>query len=228
MATKKQISDSVLYKIYGGVPDSGGPVDERDVWFALEDKVNSLFKLQHFSVNLPSGGTIPDGLHLATYEDVVVSRTSNERSSCTLPVTPVSLPRNMGINEITPVLNINESGDKILGNPVIPLQSGQAFLLKADTLLNDLMGQFGYEVYGKTIRFTKDLTTYGITKVDMKLLVFEISQYGVTDELPIPADYLSEIEDELIREFAAVMPENGIVNNFSNAGQTVPENAKQK
>jgi len=217
--TKKDISDNVLYKLAGGVPDSSFPVDERDIWSSMEDIVNKMLKVQQFTVNLPSGTTIPENLLLATYEDVAVTRTSNERSKCTLPAIPVSLPRNAGINEIRPVLNLIESGDRMLGNPLIPIQAGQAYLLQADKLLNDLMGQWGYEVNGKTVIFTKDLTVYDITTVDIKLVVFEIGSYTINQDLPIPADWVSDITDELIKEYAPVVPENGLVNNFSNANQ---------
>lgn len=226
--TKKEISDNVLYKLYGGVPDSSAAVDERDVWSSLEDLVNKRIKGEQFSVNLPSGGTIPENLLLATYEDVTVTRTSNERSKCTLPAIPISLPRNAGVNEIRPVLNLIESGDRILGNPIIPLQAGQDFLLNTDKLLNGLLGQWGYTINGKTVIFSKDLTVYGITKVDMKLVVFEIGSYTVTQDLPIPADWVSDITDTLVAEFAPVLAESGIVNNFSNAGQTVPNNGGGK
>lgn len=219
MATKRLIADMVLYKLAGGVPDASFPVSKLDIYDALEHKINSMFKLQQFSTNLPSGGTIPENMALATYESVAVTRTSNERSKCTLPVMPVSLPRNAGINEIRPVLNLVDSGDRMLGNPIIPLQAGQSFLLQADKLLNDLLGQWSYEVNGKTIIFSKDLTAFEITAVDMKLVVFDVSQYTESQELPIPADYLQQVEDELVREFAAVVPENGLVNNFTNANQ---------
>ena len=228
MSTKKEISEMVLYKLAGGVPDSSFPVDERDIFDALEHKVNARIKSEQFSINIPSGGTIPENLMLATYEDVAVTRTSNERSKCTLPIIPISLPRNAGVNEIRPVLNVTDSGDRMLGNPLIPLQAGQDFLLKADTLLNDLQGQWGYTINGKTIFITKDLTTYDITKVDMKLVVFDISQYSLTQDLPIPSDWVNQIEDELVAEFAPVLAESGYVNNFTNAGQTVPNNGGGK
>lgn len=219
MATKRLIADTVLFKLAGGYPDASFPVKDLDLYGAIDRKVNAIFKMQQFSVNLPSGGTIPENLAIATYEGVTVTRTSNERSKCTLPIMPISLPRNAGINEIRPVLNLVSSGDRILGNPIIPLQAGQSYLLQADRLLNDLLGQWGYEVNGKTVVFTKDLTTYDITSVDIKLIVFDISQYSTTTELPIPSDYLQQIEDELVKEFAAVVPESGLVNNFSNANQ---------
>lgn len=223
--TKKGISDMIMYKIYGGVPDSSGAVDERDIWDAIDHKVNSILKTQQFNMNLPSGGTIPENLLIATYENVSVTKTANERSKCTLPVTPISLPRNMGIHEIRPVISTVDSGDRLLGDPFIPLQSGQFFLLKADQLLNDLFGRVGYEINGKTVLFTKDLPFMGVNKVDIKLLTFDISQYSITDDLPIPSDYIAQIEDELMKEFAPVVPESGLVNDYTNIGQTIQDNA---
>jgi len=226
--TKKNFSDMVLYKLAGGIPDNSFAVDERDIWDSLDHKVNAMFKMQQFSMNLPSGGTIPDSLHLATYEDVAVTRTSNERSKCTLPITPISLPRNAGVNEIRPVINLVDSGDRLLGNPIIPMQSGQNFLLKADKLLNDLLGQWSYEINGNTVVFSKDLTVYDITKVDMKLVVFDITNYTINEDMPIPADYIGQLEDEIIKEFAPIVAENGLVNNYTNAGQTAPNNGGGK
>jgi hypothetical protein len=219
MSNKRLISDQVILRLAGGYPDVTFNVEERDVWKALEQKINGKFKVNQFSVNLPSGGTIPGNLCLATYENITVTRTSNERSKCTLPAMPISLPRNAGINEIRPVLSVVTSGDRILGNPLIPLQAGQAYLLQADRLLNSLLGQWGYEVNGKTTIFTEDLTTYGITKVDIKLVVFDISQYGITDVLPIPSDYEEELINELVVQFAPTPVETGQVNNPTNIGQ---------
>jgi hypothetical protein len=225
MATKKEISDFVLFKLAGGIPDGSFPVDERDIWDSLDNKVNAHFKLSHFTANLPGNETIPDNLHTAIYEDIAVTRTSNERSQCTLPVMPIALPKEIGIVEIRPVLNISQSGDRMLGQPVIPLRAGQEFLLGADKLLNGLMGQFGYTPRGRKIIFTKDLTTYNITKVDAQLVVFDISQYGENDTLPIPQDYIDQIEGELINEFAPVVSKTGRVNVWANPNPTIPNNA---
>lgn len=219
-STKKSISDAVLYKLAGGIPTKSFPIHEQDVWSSLEQKVNAMFGMRQFNMNLPSGETIPDNLVLATYENVDVTSFHSGNSKSILPVMPVSLPRNAGINEIRPVLNLVESGDTILGNPMIPLLAGQNYLLQADSLLNNLMGQFGYEPNGRSVIYTSDITTLNITKVQMKLVVFDISQYGINDYLPVPSDYEAELEDQLVQEFAPVLAKSGFVSNYTNPTQT--------
>lgn len=218
--TKKGFSDMILYKLAGGIPDSSFPVKERDIWDALEHSVNAMFKLKHFSETLPSGETMPENTMIATYPDNTVTSTNNGKSTTTIAITPISLPKNMGI-----YLIYDPNNPDIM---FIPLQRGVASLLKVDPLLNDLGGQIGYEAKNNTITFTKDLTTLGITSVTQELCVFDISEYGISDNLPIPADYIGILEDELIQEFSKVLPESGLVNNFTNAGQTVPGNAGGK
>lgn len=219
MSTKKSISDSVLYKLAGGIPTKSFPVHEEDIWSSIEQKTNAMFAMKQFSVNLPSGETIPDNLALATYEDVVVTSGNSGQSKSTLPVMPISLPKNVGIYEVRPVLSVVPTGDRILGDPMIPMLAGQDFLLKTDSLLNNLLGQFAYTPKGRTIVYNKDLTTLGITKVDIQLVVLDMSQYGVTDILPIPASYETELEDQLIQEFAPVVAKTGVVSNFTNPTQ---------
>lgn len=219
--TKKLISDNLLYKLAGGIPTPGFPIHQEDVWVSLDMKINAMFKLTQFNQNLPNGETIPDNLMIATYEDIAVTSISNY-SKATLPIMPISLPRGAGINEIRPILS-KRGTDRTYGNPMIPLLAGQNYLLQADSLLNDLMGQFGYELNGKTINFTKDITTYGIDTVSMKLVVFDMSQYGVTDYLPIPTDYIDMIEKELMQEFSPVLAKSGFVSNYTNPTQNIPK-----
>lgn len=213
--TKKVFGEMVLYKLAGGIPDSSFPVKERDIWDALEHKVNELFKLRQLDTTLANGETIPEGAMIATYAGITVTA-SGQRSYATLPVIPISLPKGVGV-----FLVYNSDFPDV---PYIPLQRGQQALLRVDELLNDLMGQVGFETKNNQIWFTKDLTLMGVTTVTMELCVFDISQYSITQDLPIPADYIGKLEDELVREFAVVLPESAIVNNFTNNGQTTPGN----
>lgn len=211
MSTKRIIADQTLFRLGAGWPDIAAAVQKEDVFKALEQKINALFQLSQFNVNLPSGATIPDNLAIATYTNIAVTRTSNMRSKATLPAIPITLPLNAGVHEIRPVMSGNQvNTDRVLGMPFIPLQSGQFFLLSADSLLNELMGQVGYEVEGKTVIFTKDLTTMGVSNVDIKLIVFDMSQYGETDVLPLPANMEDQLVNELVSQFSG-QPETGTV-----------------
>lgn len=210
--TKKIIAEQVLKRLDGGYSDTADPIDERDVYKATEQKINALFKLRHLDTTLPSGETLPENAMIATYENIAVTSLDNGKSYATLPVTPISMTKNMGIFMIYDPTTPD--------NFFIPLQRSQLALLKADELLSDLMGSIGYEPKNQTVTFTKDLTFFGINNVTMELCVFDMSKYSLTDRLPIPADMEDQIIQELVKDFSPVQPEDGTVNNFTSAGQS--------
>src|SRR4051812_25786406 len=102
MATSKRVlADQLLYRIQGGYVDVASPVQYPDVYKAIEQKMNADFKMQHFTQTLASGDSIPEHAMIATYDAVTVSPYLDDlKSYATLPVMPISLPRNMGIFEI--------------------------------------------------------------------------------------------------------------------------------
>jgi hypothetical protein len=55
----------------------------------------------------------------------------------------------------------------------------------------------------------------------MYLIVMDISLYSNTDPLPIPASMEEEIVEKAFAKFATVIPETGIVNNYSSATQKI-------
>lgn len=208
--TKMVLGEQVLFRYYGGFIDNNGPIQLPDVYKAIEEKVNALFKLRQFDTNLPSGETIPESTMIATYENIAVVSV-NGKSKATLPINPISLPKNVGI-----FLIYDPNHQDI---PFIPLQRGQTALLRVDKLLNDLLGQISYEPKNNVVIFNKDITLLGVPVVTMELCVFDMSQYSVTDPLPIPADYQDLIVNELVAQFSPVQPETGLVNPFTNEGQ---------
>ena len=210
---KRIIADQVLYYLKGTYPDVAGGVQKEDVFKRIEQVVNAKFAMQQFSINLPSGETIPDNLAIATYDDVAIEPLYAGKSKSTLPAMPVSLPKGLGIQEIRPILHLG--GEKTLGQPLIPLQEGQEFLLRANNLLNDLLGQASYTPSGRTVEYSKDFRTLEITTVRMKLVVFDLSQYDETDTLPIPSSMEDEIVQEVIKFFMPVQAEPSIVSNYT-------------
>jgi len=210
VVTKQYISDLILLKIEGGYPDSGAAVEERDIWGRIEQKINAMLKVQQFNMTLPSGESYPENLSIGTYEGVTVV-SSGFKSYATLPVMPISLPRNAGIYQIYDPNNPE--------NAFIPIMRGQSQLLKTDSLLSDMMGQISYEPSGKKINFSKDLTLMGVSTVTMELVCLDIGLYGQYDMLPIQSDSVSGLVEEIFKEYMPVLPESGKVENFSNANQ---------
>jgi hypothetical protein len=97
----------------------------------------------------------------------------------------------------------------------IPVPLGQGALLKADKLLNDLLGSVYYEVRKNEVIFSKDITLLDVSEVNMYLVVMDISLYSNTDPLPIPANMEEEIIEKVFAKFAPIVPETGIVNSYS-------------
>lgn len=215
LLTKRIISDQVLMRLFGGEVDVSSPVQKQDVFKATEQLVNSMFRMEQFQSNLPAGETIPNGVMIATYTDITVTQ-YGDFSKATLPVIPISLPRNLGIYNIAPAASLTTNVGHFA---FIPLQRGQKELLRTDKLLNQLLGQVGYEPRNNDVVFTQNLLLTNITKVDMELCVFDISLYGETDILPIPSSMEADIVNTLVSQFAPVTPETGKVNLLTSIGQ---------
>ena len=80
-------------------------------------------------------------------------------------------------------------------NQFIPIQQGQSFYIKEQSLINNLMGLVGYEQTGNGyILFTEDITAaLGISTVDIQLIVLDFDRYDDYDLLPLPADMAAEV-----------------------------------
>ena len=207
-STKSLLAEQVQTRLAGGFRDANQPVQNEDIVKAIEQIINSMFQMQYYNATLPTGETIPDNLMIAFYENIPVT-TLGDKSQAELPVIPISLPRNMGVYRVT------DSKD----NDFIPVPLGQGALLRADKLLNDLLGNVWFEIRKNIVIFSKDILLLGVNTVNMYLIVMDISLYSNTEPLPIPASMEEEIVEKAFAKFATVTPETGIVNNYSSATQ---------
>lgn len=198
------MAEQVLMRLAGGYRDVAQSVQMEDVIKSIEQVINSMFQTQYYNATLPTGETVPDNLMIAFYENIAVS-SYGDKAKAQLPIVPISLPRNMGVYRV-----VNENDIDF-----IPVPLGQGALLKADKLLNDLLGSVYYEVRKNEVIFSKDITLLDVTSVNMYLVVLDISLYSNTDPLPIPANMEEEIIEKVFAKFAPVIPETGIVNNYS-------------
>lgn len=212
-ATIYRLSEQILLKLTGGSIQTASKVQLSDIKLAIGQKINELYKTQHFSVTLASGETIPDGLMLATYTGIAVT-SIGDRSIATLPVMPISLPRSVGVFQVYDSLDSS--------NEYIPYQVGQYNLFSKLPLISDLLKQTGYEVKGNQLLFSKDITILGVTKVNAVLAVMDISKYDDFSPLPISADMESTIVDSVYEKFAPVMgiPLSKVSDNYNSQPET--------
>jgi len=202
--TKYKIAEQILLMLKGGNIKAATTIELEDIMEAVGQYINSHFKQEQLSVNMPSGETIPEGLMLASYGDTtpIVPVQYKGVSKITLPVTPVALPRNMGVFHVSRLNDINDG--------FLPLQTGQLALIKGERLISDLLGQIGYEVVGNDVIFNKDLTTESGTTIYLRLVVMDMSQYDDYDQLPLPADMEATIIQEVFKLFSMQMPASKI------------------
>lgn len=194
VVTIYRLAESCLSLIEGGDPAAGSSLSFNEIKIACGNVINQLLKTEYFSVNVPTRETIPNGMCLGLYEDIDVF-SYNGKSKATLPIKPMKLPRNMGIWGIYP--KYSYQGVYEFDKEFIPLQMGQGALINSQPLVNNLLGQVGYENFGLDIIFTKDIKTiYPDITLAMRLAIMDISLYGDYDPLPI----LPEQEWQVIQE----------------------------
>lgn len=204
--TKHYLASQVKRLLKAGDPSVASRVHDAEIKAAIGQVINTLLKTEYFSQTLPSGETIPEGCLLATYDNVPVV-TYKDVSKSTLPAMPVKLFRNMG------VFHVGKTDDTLSG--FIPIQPGQFAFIQPQRLISDILGQTGYEVNGKEIIYTEDLTaaTPAITEVLMKLVIMDIGEFTDYQMLPISADMQWQVIQEVFKLFSVEQIPDRIVDS---------------
>lgn len=86
-------------------------------------------------------------------------------------------------------------------NQYIPLQNGQANMIKSQNLINNLLGVVGYEVRDGYIIFTEDITNpagQNVNAVDIQIVTMDLDHYGDYDLLPLTSDMAAQIITEVV------------------------------
>ena len=193
MATLRFLAEQVMLRLTGGRPDIATKTDIRDIMAAVVQDVNEQIGVRQFQVTMANGETIPDGVVLATYDNVPVT-TYQKVSKAKLPVIPVQLPRGMGVFAISP------ADDMFV--QYIPAQAGQIAMVRSQRLLNTADRVCLYEPRGSEVIFEENLVAKGVSAVQVTLVVKDVSGLHETDPLPIPADYEAGVVDRVFTRFA--------------------------
>lgn len=110
-----------------------------------------------------------------------------------------------------------------LDKEFIPLQMGQGALIKSQPLINDLMGQVGYENFGMDVIFTKDLKTlFPNIKLAMRLAIMDISMYGDYDPLPILPEQEWQVIQEVYKIYATQVVPDKLVDPTVEESKNIP------
>ena len=220
MITLARLAEEILKILSSGEIQNASNVSLAEIKIAIGQCINTRLKAEQFNVNEALGERIPNGTMLGLYEDIAVT-SFNGKSKATLPIKPVKLLRNMGVCAIYP--QYTADGNYELDKEFIPVQMGQNALLKSQKMLNDLLGQIGYEVFGGDVIFSKDIKAlFPEITLAMRLVVMDISQYGDYDPLPILPEWEWDIKKEVLAVFGAEGIPDYTVDSSTKAQQNVP------
>ncbi len=211
--TKYKLAEQCVRILNGGEIPVASKVKINEAKIAVEQVLNKMLKMEYLNLNIPTAELIPNGASVATYEGIEVTQYGT-RSKSVLPAMPLKLPRGIGLYQIFDPANMD--------CPFIPLEMGQYGLLQNQPLINNLLGQVGYEWYGTDIIYTTDLTQPTPIEVTIRLVVLDIGQYSDYDILPVPADMEWEIVQEVVRLYSAEPVGDKLVDPNSNEQVNVP------
>lgn len=193
MVTKGRLAEEILLLLSGGRIGNATKYHPNEIKISLCQVCNQLLKLEYMNT-LPLGDMIPNGAAIATYENILVTQWSNT-SRITLPALPLRLPRNMGVYQIF------SQSDYF--SEFIPLQLGEASLIRSQGLVSNLSGYIGYETAGMDVIFTQDVTIPNTpVYLTVRLVILDFSQYGDYDPLPIPPEMEWQIKQEVLKLYS--------------------------
>lgn len=220
MITIYRLSEEILKMLSGGDIQDATNISQDEIKIAIGQAINSLLKIEHFAINEKMGEKIPNGTVLGLYEGIAVTQ-YNGKSKASLPIKPIKLPRNMGVWAIYP--KYEKNGNYELDKEFIPLQMGQGGLIQSQPLINNLLGQVGYEVFGSDIVFTKDLKSmFPNIVLAIRLVIMDINQYGDFDLLPLLPEQEVQIKEQVIRMYSTVGVADMLVDPTTKQQQNIP------
>ena len=220
VVTIGRLSEEILKMLSGGDIQAATNISLNEIKISIGQCINSLLKIEHFTINEKMRETIPNGSVLAWYEGIAVT-SSNGKSKITLPIKPIKLPRDMGVFGVYPKYTTDSNYE--LDKEFIPMQMGQSSLIKSQPMINDLFGQVGRETIGGEIWLTKDIKAlFPDVVVAMRLVVMDVSQYGDWDILPLLPEQEIQIKQEVIKLYSGVGVADMVVDATTKQQQNLP------
>jgi hypothetical protein len=225
--TLYRLAEECMKLLAGGEIPAAAPRTFGEVKTSICQVINKLLKAEIFELNLSAGETIPNGAMIGLYEDIAVTSYGNGKSKATLPIKPMKLPRNMGIFAIYP--KFKDTGGYEYDKEFIPLQMGQAGLLKSQPMINNLLGQVGYENYGLEVVFNQDLKLlFPDITLAMRLVIMDVSLYDDWDILPITPEMEWDVKREVVALYMGEKAADRLVDSTGKEQSGTPVKQQQQ
>lgn len=204
-STKYSLGEAVKRRLNGGAGKQASWADIREIYKAIEQVLNTALKTDYFKTTMQLGDTVPEGLMVATYENVPIDRWRNT-ARLKFPSNYMRLPHGLGVKYIGPQNLTSPAND--INSQFIPVPTGHGALLNGQPMISSLLGDIGYEVDGMYAIFLDDITQppNNHTAAVVKLVVADFSTYSEYDFLPIPADMEAPVIEQVYQMFAGERP----------------------
>lgn len=201
MSTLFSISEQILRQFYGGVPSDDATVSMNEVKILVNQVAMKRLGAQFYERLQMDDYSIP-GCMITTYKELPVIEDEVSGSLYTkLPAHPISLPLDMGVYEVVDSTNP--------ANDILPLRSGQFNLIGPEVIKK----QNWYLYEGDRITFSASVANSNIEKVNIKLLVNDLSKITDYEPYPITADIEADIIIEVLNILRQRNPNQDTNNN---------------
>ena len=226
VVTIYRLSEQISDLLEGDTLGAASSIDLNTLKIACGQVINSMLKTEYIGTAMNTGEIIPNGTIVGLYENIAVS-TSNGKSEATLPIKPLRMPRNMGVYGVYPKYTTN--GNYEYDKEFIPIQMGQAALIKSQPMINDIFGQVGYETWGGKLVFTKNIKSlYPDVVLAMRLVIMDISTYGDYDTLPVPPEMEWSIIQEVYKMYSTQPIPDKVVEGTVKEQKNAPLNQQKQ
>jgi hypothetical protein len=190
MATKKQIAEQAMRILAGGHLKPDRNLDIREVMLNLDQIRDRMVRLSTYS-NIKEGDYSVDEDWLSFYESVAVSTDATKGLKyITLPANAISLPRGLGVYQITPIADMEDA--------FIIIQPGQVGMLSGTDALEHELKTYCWPV-GERVYFKNLDVSISVVTVLMASSSKDIAE---SSSYPIPPDMEAELLEQLIKVFS--------------------------
>jgi hypothetical protein len=159
--------------------------------------MNRLLKAEMFNVTYNmDGDSIPQGVMIATYGDLLAVGTLNAPSFLVkIPVTPQYLPDGMGVFRVNNKLSPS--------NEFIPVPPGQINILNGSGESSTMITQrIGYTWEGAYVRIWATATTQNLSALyEMQLCVVNLNTLASNGVLPLTPDLEEAVIDAVVKAY---------------------------